>query len=63
VVELAERAITEYMKEAKFGAIIYNSWTKDSIHYIGNIGSFMTGYNVHIMGKATTVTLETELVL
>jgi hypothetical protein len=32
--------------EAKFGAIMYDGWTKDSIHYIGIIGSFMRAYRI-----------------
>jgi hypothetical protein len=41
LVELAETQIGDYMQRAQAGALMYDGWSKDSMHYIGVISTFM----------------------
>jgi hypothetical protein len=62
VVETVEHAISDYMKDAKFGALMYDGWTKDSIHYIGYFATFMRGYAIR-KKRVTELALGTDIVL
>ena len=41
MVQLTEAIIGKQMKSAGIGAILYDGWTKDSIHYIALLASYM----------------------
>ena len=62
MVEIVERDIGRDMKKARLGALIYDGWSKDSLHYIGVIASFMRPFNERKENE-TVVQQRSELVL
>lgn len=62
MVELIEKDIGSQMKRSEVGSLMYDGWTKDSMHFVGVIATFMRDYPVR--KKTSTVHVqEPEMVL
>ena len=63
LVELVEKQIGAEMKDAGIGALMHDAWTKDSIHYLGMIASYMADVTVKVHGGIEEHKKELRLVL
>jgi hypothetical protein len=63
MVQLIEPTIGQLMQDAGIGAIMYDGWTKDSVHYIGIIACFMRQFPVYKYGKMVEYKQELEQIL
>jgi hypothetical protein len=62
-IELVEQQIGFLKLEDKVGAVMYDGWSKNSIHYIGTMGIFMRSHVVRKQGGLTEYPEEQEIVL
>jgi hypothetical protein len=57
-----QKTLGGHVKEAEVGALMYDGWTKDSIHYVGVVATFMQGHTVR-KKYSTVYDVATEIVL